>query len=65
MKTKEDYEENKSGVIFDYYPESMFQYSKQNLQIVKKIESDLSDIVLQKSTKSMTNLVGAKREFIM
>ena len=35
------------------------------MKFVTKLESDLTDIVLQKTSKSMTNLSPQKRDFLM
>jgi len=61
---KKTMEESKESMNFEYYPEDMLEFAKENMKFVKKVESMLTDIVLEKSCKSFTGLKQSKRSFL-
>jgi hypothetical protein len=62
--SSQDFAANKDSIKFEYYPEESIQFTQENLAWVKKIESHMTYIVLNKSTKHYTHLTGGKREFL-
>lgn len=55
---------NKGSINFEYYPEEAIQFAQENLIWAKKIESTLTYVVMNKSTKSYNNLSPQKRGYI-
>ena len=62
--SSEDFAANKGQIKFEYYPEDAIQFAKENLDWVKKIESHMQYIVLNKTTRHYTHLSSGKREFL-
>lgn len=65
FSSSKDFEENKAGIQFEYYPEEALDFAQKNPKFVSKVEGSLTDVVLQKTSRSMTNLTTAKRNFLM
>ena len=63
--SSKDFEENKEGIQIEYYPEDSLEFAQANPKFVKKIENQLTDIVLKQSSRSFSNLSSAKRFFLM
>lgn len=47
FSSSKDFEENKAGIQFEYYPEDALEFAKANPKFVSKVESYLTDVVLQ------------------
>ena len=62
--SSQDFNANKDSIKFEYYPEEALAFAKDNLAWVKKIEAQLTYIVLNRSTKHYSHLTGGKRTFL-
>lgn len=54
--SSEEFEKNKDSIKFEYYPEEAIQFAQENMLWAKKVESTLTYIVMNKSSKSYNNL---------
>mmetsp|Transcript_42742 Transcript_42742/g.65667 ORF Transcript_42742/g.65667 Transcript_42742/m.65667 type:complete len:358 (+) Transcript_42742:2269-3342(+) len=59
-----DYEENKLGIKIEYYPNSQLEFAIKFPKFAMKVETYLTDVVLQKASRSFMNLTGDKRAFL-
>lgn len=57
-------QENIGSVVMEYYPEDVLEFAKENLKFVKRCESMLTDIVLEKSSRSFSGLKPSKKSFL-
>lgn len=62
--SSKDFEANKDNINLEYYPEEILEFAGVNPKFVKKCEKQLTDIVLEKSSRSFPNLSGAKKAFL-
>lgn len=62
--TSRDFHENKESIRFEYYPEEAITFATENLDWVKRVESTLTYIVLNKGTKTYSHLSGERRQFL-
>jgi hypothetical protein len=51
-------------VKLEYYPEEVLEFARDNPKFVEKCERLLTDVVLEKTTKSFSGLTPAKRAFL-
>jgi hypothetical protein len=57
-------EESKAAMEKEYYPEEALDFAAQMPKFAQKVESLLAIVVLQKTTRSFTNLSSGKRAFL-
>lgn len=62
--SSKDLEENKQQIQFEYYPEDSIEFAQKNEKFAQKVESQLTDVVLHKSSRSFLNLTSSKRAFL-
>jgi hypothetical protein len=62
--SSKDFEENKDSVKLEYYPEEVLEFARDNPKFIQKCENLLTDVVLEKSTRSFTGLSSAKKSFL-
>ena len=62
--SSKDFEANKDNINLEYYPEEVLEFAGQYPKFVKKCEQQLTDIVLNKSTRSFSGLGSAKKAFL-
>jgi hypothetical protein len=51
-------------VKLEYYPEEVLEFARENPKFVAKCEKHLTDVVLEKTTRSFTGITSAKRAFL-
>ncbi len=51
-------------VKLEYYPEDLLDFARENPKFVAKCEKLLTDVVLEKSTRSFSGITSAKRSFL-
>lgn len=64
FSSSKDFEENKAGIQMEYYPEEALEVAAKHHKFVLKAESSLTDVVLQKSSRSFSGLSSEKRNFL-
>jgi len=64
FNSAKDFEESKDSINFEYYPEEALEFAREHLKFVKKIEKWLTDVVLQKSTRSFSGLAPNRKGFL-
>jgi len=64
FSTTEDFEENKAGIQIEYYPEEALEVAAKHVKFAQKVESTLTEVVLQKSSRSFSGLTGERRTFV-
>ena len=62
--SSKDFGAKKARIKLEYYPEDVLEFAQKNPKFVSKVEGYLTDIVLQKSSRNMSNLSNAKRNFL-
>lgn len=58
------FEDNKELIQSEYFPEEMLGFAESNLKFAQKVESLLTDVVLQHASRSLSGLTGAKHSFL-
>jgi len=59
-----DYEEHKAAFSQEYYPEDALDFVQKFPKFAEKVETLLTEVVLEKSSRSFVNLTSAKRSFL-
>jgi len=54
----------KDNINIEYYPEDVLEFAREHPKFVKKCETMLTDVVLEKSTRSFTGLGSGKKSFL-
>jgi hypothetical protein len=59
-----DFDANKDSINLEYYPEEVLEFAGQFPKFVKKCEKQLTDVVLDKTTRSFPGLSSGKKAFL-
>lgn len=51
-------------IKFEYFPEDVLEFAEHNLKFAQKVESLLTDVVLQHTSRSLSGLTGPKHSFL-
>ena len=51
-------------IKLEYYPEEVLEFARDNPKFVAKCEKLLTDVVLEKTTRSFSGLTSAKKSFL-
>jgi len=62
--SSKNFEENKDSIKLEYYPEDVLEFARDHPKFIKKCESMLQDIVLEKSSRSFSGLSSGKKMFL-
>lgn len=55
---------NQDSIKLEYYPEEVLEFATENPKFVKKCENALTNVVLEKTTRSFTGLSSGKKSFL-
>lgn len=59
-----DFDENKLGLKIEYYPDEALEFAIKHPKFSHKVETYLTDVVLEKTQRSFLNLTGERRNFL-